>query len=126
MSVMVGGTGIIGQDMVCGFGKKIIVFEKWESAAWHWQTGKAETTEEYIRTPLEYKKKVKPNTKYEFISSEPARLGFRMYRKDGVYLRFADISSSYGFFSTVSETSYLLITVPSEYTNLKVTIKEVS
>lgn len=48
MSVMVGGTGIIGQDMVCGFGKKNEII--WEKGFIHDKTGEDESRENTIRT----------------------------------------------------------------------------
>lgn len=123
---MVGGTGIIGQDMVCGFKKDngIIVFDKWEEGDWDNGTGKAIQNSKRVRTPWVYRKKVKPNTTYEFNTN--ILTGTRLYRKNGTYIGNLAHGTGKIKLITTSNSYYLLLIMETSNRNLKVTIKEVS
>lgn len=128
MSSLVGGIGIIGQDMVCGFGKKTIVFINWESGDWTISTGEAKDDKARIRTPWKDKKRVKSNTKYKITLPAALTVGVRLYEKNGNYIQASlfDIDVTNYIFTTKKNTYYLMLMLITTQKDIKVIMEEVS
>ena len=124
---MVGGTGIIGQDMVCSFGKTTIVFDKWEYGDWHYSTGEAIETTERLRTPEQYRKELKANTTYKLICNKKVSVLIREYNNTGKLIWTTNTQGNSPFiFTTMKVEDYTLLVLLGTDIDTKVTIKEVS
>ena len=121
----IGGTGIIGQDMVCGFRKKTIIFDKWEDGDWKSEDGLPKGNSTRIRTPWNCKKKIKPNANYE-VDPCGITIGTRIYKKDGTYIGNNSFGSKKFKFITTSDSYYLLFVAVTNNKSFKLVVKEVS
>ena len=127
MSSLVGGTGIIGQDMVCGFGKKGYRltsndFEKGGLGS----DGVPNSDFAKSRTKNFYK--IKEGTTYEFICNENRTVGPRFYDKDYNFVNYT-WGNGNGYLKCIIPKNvcyFRLQLTNSPTTTLEVTIREVS
>lgn len=106
--------------------KDTIVFDKWESGDYDWNTGNEKEDNSRIRTPVIYKKKIEPSTKYRIIPSINVTFGLRTYKKEGTFIStFSSTNLTEGIFTSPSSVSYGLMMVITTNKNIKVKVQKI-
>ncbi len=100
-------------------------FSKWENGDYDWNTGLPKEDSTRVRTPLDYKKRLKPNTKYRVTTDEGLTWGLRTYKKNKTFIgTFSSTNTTNGIFTTKSDTSYGLMMITTTDTNKVVKLQE--
>ena len=119
---------VVGKDYFVDLKKDggTLIFNKWESGDYDWNTGLPKEDNTRIRTPLSYKKKLKSNTKYKVTLSKNLTWGVRTYKSDGTFITtFSSTNTTNGVFTTKSDTAYGLMMIITTDKSIVVKMEEV-
>lgn len=119
---------VVGKDYFVDLKKDggTLIFNKWESGDYDWNTGLPKEDSTRIRTPIDYKKSLKPNTKYRITIDKNLTWGIRTYRKDGRFIgTYSSPNTPNGVFTTPDNVNYGLMMIVTTDKSIVVKVEEV-